>query len=229
MPSVQHPRGTRAALDTLAGSSGLLVGQIYVLTDENRLAVATSTSAYETFAKESEAGGGGDPGRVLLMEPIEITSAVSAVNITGIDWTGLSKVILEFVALGSVKSGSSTEYLNMKVSGDNGATFEDAGYRSVTIPLQGNTVGTLSTFHWLATHENDSADTNIIISGEVHIAGNFGYSTGLMRHLEAASSNNLREKTYITYCNYPVTKPNAFQVYQSIDLDQGAILVWGVK
>jgi hypothetical protein len=59
MPSVQHARGTRASLNALAAGGGLLPGQLYVLTDENRIAVALSASAYQTFAKESEAGGSG--------------------------------------------------------------------------------------------------------------------------------------------------------------------------
>lgn len=54
MPDVQHKRGTRAALNALAGSSGLLAGQIYVLTDEGgRIAVATAPDAYETFTRGS--------------------------------------------------------------------------------------------------------------------------------------------------------------------------------
>lgn len=54
MADVQHKRGTRANLNTLAGSSGLKVGQLYVITDEGgRIAVATSTSAYETFVRGS--------------------------------------------------------------------------------------------------------------------------------------------------------------------------------
>lgn len=59
MPSVQHARGTKFALDALAAGNSLLPGQIYVITDENRIAVALTVSTYETFAKESEAGGGG--------------------------------------------------------------------------------------------------------------------------------------------------------------------------
>jgi hypothetical protein len=43
----------------LAGANGLKPGQLYVLTDENRIAVAMSVSTFETYAKESEAGGGG--------------------------------------------------------------------------------------------------------------------------------------------------------------------------
>ena len=59
MPSIQHPRGTRAALVALAGSAGLLPGQIYLLTDENRIAIALTASTFETYAKQAEAGGGG--------------------------------------------------------------------------------------------------------------------------------------------------------------------------
>jgi hypothetical protein len=62
MPNIRHKRGTRAALTALAGSSGLLPGQMYVLTDEARIAVALTTTTFETFAKESEAGGGGGGG-----------------------------------------------------------------------------------------------------------------------------------------------------------------------
>jgi len=57
MPDVQHKRGSRAALDTLAAADGLLVGQIYVITDEDRLAVALSIGSYQAMAKKGEAGG----------------------------------------------------------------------------------------------------------------------------------------------------------------------------
>ncbi len=53
MTDVQHKRGTRAALDALAGSNELLAGQIYLITDENRLAVALTASTYETYVKGS--------------------------------------------------------------------------------------------------------------------------------------------------------------------------------
>ena len=57
MPDVQHKRGSRSALDSLAGSSGLLPGQIYLITDEDRIAVALTSSTYATFLKQGEADG----------------------------------------------------------------------------------------------------------------------------------------------------------------------------
>ena len=53
MPDVQHKRGSRADLNTLASANGLLLGQIYVITDEDRLAVATGVGTYQGFRKES--------------------------------------------------------------------------------------------------------------------------------------------------------------------------------
>ena len=59
MPSVQQLRGPLAALTALAAGGGLLPGQVYLLTDQSRLAVALTTTTFETFAKLSEASGGG--------------------------------------------------------------------------------------------------------------------------------------------------------------------------
>lgn len=54
----RHPRGTRAALNALAAADGLTPNVVYQITDEDRLAVATSVSTYQTFLKEGEGSGG---------------------------------------------------------------------------------------------------------------------------------------------------------------------------
>ena len=59
MATVRHARGTRAALNALASGGQLVPWQLYALSDEDRVAIATSTSTYQTFAKEGEGGGGG--------------------------------------------------------------------------------------------------------------------------------------------------------------------------
>lgn len=48
------PRGTRAALNSKASGSTIVVGQVYLLTDETRLAVGLTATTYESFAKKSE-------------------------------------------------------------------------------------------------------------------------------------------------------------------------------
>ena len=54
MPIVQHKRGTRANLETLKTNSQLVVGQLYVITDEGRIAIGTAINAYIDYAKKSE-------------------------------------------------------------------------------------------------------------------------------------------------------------------------------
>jgi len=53
----------------LAGSASLLPGQIYLLTDEARIAIALTASTFETYAKQSEAGGAADPLDLTVQNP----------------------------------------------------------------------------------------------------------------------------------------------------------------
>lgn len=50
MARVYQRRGTRAALDALAGSSDLTAGEIYLVTDENRIVVGLSATTYSSLA-----------------------------------------------------------------------------------------------------------------------------------------------------------------------------------
>jgi hypothetical protein len=52
MATVLNRRGTRANLDVLASSNGLNAGEIYLITDENRIAVGLSASDYQVYQKE---------------------------------------------------------------------------------------------------------------------------------------------------------------------------------
>lgn len=51
------PRGTRAALNTLAAANGLVANQPYWLTDESRVVVATSVSAYSDVPNGTDLAG----------------------------------------------------------------------------------------------------------------------------------------------------------------------------
>jgi len=75
MPDVQHKRGTRADLNALATADGLLIGQIYVITDEDRLAVAKTVGTYHAMAKEAEVDG------VVVSDPAGVTGADAITNI----------------------------------------------------------------------------------------------------------------------------------------------------
>ena len=69
------PRGTRAALNSKAGANTIVAGQIYLITDENRIAIGLSTNSYEVFAKYSEAGGGGGGAQQVFVQQTRPTEA----------------------------------------------------------------------------------------------------------------------------------------------------------
>lgn len=68
MAKVLNKRGTRSEINVAAATGALNAGEVYLITDEDRIAIGTSTSTYESYAKESEAGGGGGSGTTILMD-----------------------------------------------------------------------------------------------------------------------------------------------------------------
>ena len=68
MAKVLNKRGTRSEINVAAATGALNAGEVYLITDEDRIAIGTSTSTYESYAKESEAGGGGGGGTTILMD-----------------------------------------------------------------------------------------------------------------------------------------------------------------
>lgn len=56
MPSLKVKRGSRSQIDAAASSGSLNAGEPYLITDESRIAIGTSTTAYTAFAKQTETG-----------------------------------------------------------------------------------------------------------------------------------------------------------------------------
>jgi hypothetical protein len=143
MPEIQHKRGTRSALTALAAANGLLPGQIYVLTDESRIAVATSVSAFETFAKESEAGGGGGG----FVEIFNATpTAVAQIAITGL--ADYNEFIIE--CNGVRHSGATTARILVMGSTDAGSTYgaNIGGLDGAAVSITGSVFETRSYLNW---------------------------------------------------------------------------------
>lgn len=74
MPYFQQKRGTRAQLDANATADALKLGQVYLITDEDRIAMGTGASTYVAYAKQSEAGGGGGGAPTWLETEIDLGS-----------------------------------------------------------------------------------------------------------------------------------------------------------
>jgi hypothetical protein len=62
--TIKIKRATRAQLNSAASANQLVQGEPYLITDEDRIAVGFSASTYQTYAKDSEVGGGGGIGEV---------------------------------------------------------------------------------------------------------------------------------------------------------------------
>lgn len=78
MPKIQIKRGTVSQVNSAAASNNLSIGELYFLTDEDRIAIGKSASQYISFAKLSEAGGGAsnlDGGNAL-----SVGSALTAID-----------------------------------------------------------------------------------------------------------------------------------------------------
>jgi hypothetical protein len=90
MPSLRHKRGTLAQINAAATANALRQGEIYLVTDQNRLTVGTAVNAHEPLAKQSEAGGGADSRAPRLLTDFTHINAVQDDFIEGTIGTGAS-------------------------------------------------------------------------------------------------------------------------------------------
>lgn len=88
-------RTTRAALDSAASGGGLLIGEPYLITDEDRIAVGLSATTYQTYAKSGEIVG--------TLKYGAATLDFSASNIATVDITGQSWVTSESIIMASIR------------------------------------------------------------------------------------------------------------------------------
>ena len=99
MASYRHKRGTLAQITSAAAASGLKVGEVYFLTDLNRLAVASAVNAFVQVAALTDIGGGSDPWTYIKLAADFTTSSASAVDVTGLAFTPLLNTQYEFEAM----------------------------------------------------------------------------------------------------------------------------------
>lgn len=106
MPSFAHKRGTRAQIDAAAGTNILRAGEIYLITDEARLTVATGTSAHQPTAKQGE--GSGDPWtwQRLAADVANSTTTLSAA--TGLGFNAAANTAYLVEVLGTFQTAATT-------------------------------------------------------------------------------------------------------------------------
>lgn len=157
MANVQHKRGTRAALDALAGAGGLKAGQIYLISDEARIAVATGPGAYTAFAKQGEGGGGGD-GWIYLVQAADLANAAtSEAESTDLSFNPLPGRIYDIEARLAFTSALNTTGVQM------GLRFPTAGGASGACRVQIGSGGAADTIvHGQSMLSNSAVKANAI-------------------------------------------------------------------
>ena len=98
--TIQHIRTTRTALNDTATAEGLKQGEIYLITDEDRLAVGLSATTYETYAKQAEAGLTATLTATLTLVVANWSSEVQTLTVTGVTATSTNLVVISSITMG---------------------------------------------------------------------------------------------------------------------------------
>lgn len=106
MPSLAHKRGTRGQIDAAAVSNSLRTGELYLITDEARLTVATATNAHQPAAKQNEAGG--DPWTWQRLNADVSNSTVTLSAATGLAFTAAANTAYLVEVLGTFQTAATT-------------------------------------------------------------------------------------------------------------------------
>lgn len=112
MPSVKVKRGTRAQLNTAAAANQLAAGEVYLITDENRIAVGLSINSYEAYAKVSES----ELPQVATLTSTQQSTSTTLANITELALPLLQYSIYEVNAFVTFQSAATTTGLNLGIS-----------------------------------------------------------------------------------------------------------------
>ncbi len=109
MASLRHKRGTLAQIDAKAATNGLLVGEAYFVTDQNRLTVGTAVNAHTPLAKQSELGGGGsDPWVWQKLAADVANSTVTLAPATGLSFAASANTTYLVELVGAFTSAATT-------------------------------------------------------------------------------------------------------------------------
>lgn len=109
MASLAHKRGTRAQIDAAAGVNALKPGELYLITDEARVTIATAVNAHAPHAKQGEGGGGGsDPWTWTKLAADVANSTVTLAPVTGLSFAATANTSYLVEVIGAFTSAATT-------------------------------------------------------------------------------------------------------------------------
>ncbi len=107
MPSLSHKRGTRAQIDAAAGVNALKPGELYLITDEARVTIATAVNTHAPHAKQGEIGGA-DPETWTKLAADVSNSTVTLAPVTGLSFAGAANTTYLVEVIGTFQSAATT-------------------------------------------------------------------------------------------------------------------------
>jgi len=119
MPSLAHKRGTRAQIDAAAVSDRLRTGELYLITDEARLTVATATNAHQPAAKQNELSS--DPWRWQRLSADVSNNTVTLSAATGLAFPALANTAYLVEVLGTFQTAATTTGIALALDIPSGA------------------------------------------------------------------------------------------------------------
>ena len=98
---IKLKRGTRDSINAAALGNNLIQGEVFLITDENRLGVGLTSGTYETYAKENEAGLKGTTTATLTLTVAGWTANSQTLTVTGVTTTSINLIVIESTVMGT--------------------------------------------------------------------------------------------------------------------------------
>ena len=149
MPSLAHKRGTRAQIDGAAALNGLRTGELYLISDEARMTVATAVNAHVPVAKQSE---GDQEGWIKLAADVS-NSTVTIANVTGLSFNALANTTYVVDVVGTFQSAAATTGIALALAIPSGSVSGQAWH-----PISATT---LNSVEQIATGATTGATTGV--------------------------------------------------------------------
>jgi hypothetical protein len=122
MPSLAHKRGTRAQIDSAAALNALRTGELYLISDEARLTVATAVNAHSPAAKQAE---GDQEGWIKLGTDVS-NSTVTMANVTGMSFNVIANTTYVIDVVGTFQTAAATTGIALALSIPSGSVSGQA-------------------------------------------------------------------------------------------------------
>jgi hypothetical protein len=184
MPSLAHKRGTRAQIDSVAALNGLRTGELYMISDEARLTIATAVNAHSPAAKQGES----DPQNWIKLAADVSNSTVTMANVTGMSFSAVPNTTYIVDVVGTFQSAAATTGIALALSIPSGSVSGQA-YHPVSATALGSNEQIASGATTGATTGVRVAATNVPIMASYIVAvGATGGTVQLQFRSEIAAS-----------------------------------------